>query len=284
MSNPLIEAREAFSASHPEARRAVNRRIWGAIRAGAAGPALVLLPGTLGRADIFFHQIAALEGAARILALSYPGAGRLTDWAGDIAAMIEAEGMSGATVLGSSLGGYVAQYLTATRPDLCAGLIAANTLPDTSVVASVPPYALDLETVEIEALRGGFLGGLRGLAVPGHPYADLAGLLIAEVEGRIPEDELRARLIALKTAPPLPPQTLPRARIFTIESDDDHLIPPPLRAALRAALHPGRAFRFTAASHFPYVTRSDAYTALLREALGLDTAGSPWPEGSETVL
>lgn len=284
MTGPLTTARSAFSERCPEDVHAVNGRKWGVIRAGKTGPALVLLPGTLGRADIFWQQIAALEDEARILSLSYPDAGGVADWAGDIATLIEDEGLTGATVLGSSLGGYVAQFLTASYPDLCGGLVAANTLPDAGIVRAIPPYALDLETVPVETLREGFLGGLQSWAVPGHAYADLAGLLVAEVTGRIPEPELRARLIALKTAPALPAQFLEAARIFTVESDDDHLIPPSVRSALRSALSPGGAFRFRAASHFPYVTQAPAYTALVREVLGLDPAGCVRREGEETML
>lgn len=277
MSNPLIDTRAAFARQYPELWRDVRGRDWGLIRAGDSGPALVLLPGTLGRADIFWQQIEALAGQARILALSYPGSGGVADWAGDIAQLIEAEGLAGATVLGSSLGGYVAQYVTARHGAVCGGLVAANSLPDAAIVQNIPPYALDLDTVGIELLQGGFLAGLQAWQVPGHPYADLAGLLVAELRNRIPEGELRARLAALKQAPVLPEQSLPRGRIFTVESGDDHLISPPVRAALRDSLRPERAFRFAAASHFPYVTRPGPYTALLREVLGLAPAGTVWP-------
>lgn len=283
MTNPLTLAREAFSADHPEVFRAINGRRWGTIRAGDSGPALVLLPGTLGRADIFWQQIAALAPQARILSLSYPGTGGVAEWSQDIADMIAGDGLTGAMVLGSSLGGYVAQHVTASHPALCGGLIAANSLPDATIVQGMAPYALDLETVPIDTLRNGFLDGLRGWTDPANDYANLAHLLIAEVEGRIPEPELRARLIALKAAPPLPPQSLPESRIFTVQSDDDHLIPPPVRAALRAALNPSRAFRFRAASHFPYVTRPKQYTHMLREVLGLDAPGTHWPPGKETL-
>ena len=60
MTNPLTTARDAFLADNPEQRLEVNSRTWGTIRTGDSGPALVLIPGTLGRADIFWQQIAAL--------------------------------------------------------------------------------------------------------------------------------------------------------------------------------------------------------------------------------
>lgn len=279
----LIAERDNFAALHPETRHLVNGRDWGVIRAGQRGPALVLIPGTLGRADIFWQQIAVLSKEARILAVSYPASGGISDWAADLAQMIADAEMQGATVLGSSLGGYLAQYLTATEPALCSGLVAANTLASVRGIDQVPPYALDLVTTPIDDLRAGFEAGLAGWQFPDHPYRDLAYLLLQEVRGRIPEGELRARLQALKTAPDLPAQSLPRDRIFTVQSDDDHLISPPMRESLRATLNPVRAYRFRAASHFPYVTRPDAYTGLLRDVLDLPTGQTIWPAGEESL-
>lgn len=268
MTNSLIASRDRFAAAHPETKQRCDDREWGVLSAGFDGPAIVLLPGTLGRADIFWQQIEALEGETRILALSYPSNGGVAEWADDIAAITKGHGLQGAAILGSSLGGYVAQYAAACHPAVFGALIAANTLPDTSIIRDIPPYAMDLETVDIITLADGFLGGLRGWMMDDHPYRDLAHLLAAEVEGRIPEAELRNRLIALKTAPALPPQSLPRERIFTVESEDDHLIPPPVRQALRAALVPAETFNMGEASHFPYVTRPGNYTAMLRQVLG----------------
>ncbi len=284
MTNDLITARDAFLADRPEGRITVNSRDWGAIRVGNDGPALVMIPGTLGRADIFWQQITALSGQARILALSYPASGGIVDWAGDIATMIRDQGLQGAVVLGSSLGGYLAQYVTASTPDLVSALVAANTLASARGIDQMPPYKFDLINTPIDDLRAGFSGGLAGWLDEGNPYRDLGELLLAEVNDRIPEAELRTRLQALKTAPELPAQSLPGTAIYTVESDDDHLISPPMRAALRDALTPGRSFRFRAASHFAYVTRPDDYTALLSEALGLTPPGTRWPAGPESLL
>jgi maspardin len=284
MTNDLITARDAFLSRTPEGRIRVSSRDWGAIRVGKNGPALVLIPGTLGRADVFWQQITALSGRARILALSYPASGGIADWAGDIATMIGDQGLQGAVVLGSSLGGYLAQYVTATYPELVSGLVAANTLASTKGIDQMPPYKYDLINTPIDALRAGFSGGLANWLDKDNPYRDLAELLLAEVGGRIPEAELRTRLQALKSAPELMAQTLPGVAIHTVESDDDHLISPPMRTALREALKPGRSFRFRAASHFPYVTNPDDYTALLCEVLGLEASGTHWPAGQEALL
>lgn len=280
MSNPLIAARDAFAAQFPEHRIVLNTRDWGYVEAGQ-GPALVLIPGTLGRGDIFWQQIAALSDRLRVIAVTYPETGCIETWAADLAALMDHLGLKRASVLGSSLGGYLAQYFAATHPTRIDRLFAANTLHSVAGIADKMPYALDLDAAPIADLRAGFGQGL-GQWAKAHPdQADLVELLMAEVGGRIPEAELRMRLKALKTAPDLPELALPQEQMFTIEADDDPLIPPEMRAAVRARVDPAAAYRFTWGGHFPYVVRPEAYTALLEQAMGLAVTGPGWGQDKE---
>lgn len=283
MSNPLIEDRDRFAALHPEERMTIDGREWGAVAAGDQGPSLVLLPGTLGRADIFWQQIEALKGRARILALSYPANGGVAEWAGDIAVLMDRAGLASATVLGSSLGGFVAQYYAAVSPDRVDALIGANTLTSVAPLAGIPPYKLDLDAEPVENLRKGFAAGLEASASANPTIRPLVDLLLGEVNGRIPEPEMRARLKALKHGPELPPISLPQARIAVIEAEDDPLIPQPMRDMVRERLKPGKVFHFETGGHFPYVVRPQAYTAILEERLGLEVTGDAWPDAEWSV-
>jgi pimeloyl-ACP methyl ester carboxylesterase len=283
MSNALIAQRDRFTTAHPEERVAVNGREWGTVRAGSAGPALVLIPGTLGRADLFWQQIEALEGRARILALTYPAGGGIADWADDLATLMDRFGIDKATVLGSSLGGYLVQYFAAVHPERTERLIAANTLHSVADVGSRPSYSGDLDAEPIADLRAGFHKAL-GAWGEAHPeQRELVALLLAEADGRIPEAELRNRLKALKLGPELPAVTLDRDRIATIEAADDPLIPQAMREAVRERLRPAVAYRFDSGGHFPYVSRPSLYVSLLEEQLGLNRSGEDWGAGEMRV-
>jgi maspardin len=282
MTNPLIDARDAFSDVHPEQRIGLNGRDWGYLEAGA-GPALLLIPGTLGRGDIFWQQIAALKDRLRLVAVTYPATGGIVDWCADLIELLDHLGIAQASVLGSSLGGYLAQYLAAEHPDRVDRLFAANTLHSAIGVAMRMPYALDLDTAPIDDLRGGFGTAMEAWGETHPDQADLVELLLREVGGRIPEAELRSRLRGLKTAPDLPPMPLPSDRLVTVEADDDPLIPPQMRAAVRARLAPDVAYRFTSGGHFPYVVRPQDYTSMLEQALGLTVTGPDWGTDKERV-
>lgn len=263
MTNDLIAKRNDFTRRNCEQRNVVNGRDWGVLQPGSTGPALLLLPGTLGRADIFWNQIEALQDQTRILALSYPEEGGIKEWCADIAALLGMYSIESATVLGTSLGGYIAQYFAAIHPEKIDNLIAANTLSSVDLVASIPPYSADIDALSADDLVSGFSSGLKQWAAEEPHRADLVELLLTEVSGRITIGELRARLKALKFAPTLPKQTLDKSRIFTVESQDDRLIPEPLRAAVRAYLDPVRSIRFKQASHFPYVTEPKTYSKMI---------------------
>jgi pimeloyl-ACP methyl ester carboxylesterase len=281
MTNPLVEARNAFAARHPEARFSRAGRDWGVIDTGGGGPVLLLIPGTLGRADIFFHQIDALAPRLRVIAVSHPAGGGLDDWVDDLAALLDSKGVGTAAVLGSSLGGYLAQALAGWHPGRVAHLFAANTLPTVEGLATRPPYASDIGAAPIEELRAGFGRGLTAWAAAHPDQADLVALLLAEVAGRIPEAELRARLAVLKGAPELPACALPPAAVTVIDAADDPLIPPEWRAGVRARLAPGAAFRFRSGGHFPYLARPALYTALIAARLGLEPMPAAWGAGPE---
>lgn len=280
MTNALIASRDRFAAANPEERVVVAGREWGVVDTGGAGPALLLIPGTLGRGDIFWQQIEALRGRARVLAVTYPATGGIAEWADDLAALMTDRGIDRAVVLGSSLGGYLAQYMAAVHAGRVERLVAANTLCSVALVRQVPPYSSDLDNGPIGELRDGFGKGLRAWAASHPEQADLVALLLAEVGGRISEPELRTRLNGIKRAPELPAVGIPTERIVTVEAADDPLIPPFMRDEVRARLNPSVACRFEAGGHFPYVARPALYTALLEEQLGLVPTGSTaWGEG-----
>jgi pimeloyl-ACP methyl ester carboxylesterase len=99
------------------------------------GPLLVLLPSS-SRDSEDFDDVAAMFAAAalRVVRPQPRGMGRSTgpldgltlhDYAGDVAAVIEAQHAGRAVVLGHAFGQWVARTLAADRPDLVRGVVLA---------------------------------------------------------------------------------------------------------------------------------------------------------------
>ncbi|MBN8293574.1 alpha/beta hydrolase [Rhodobacter sp. NTK016B] len=289
MSNSLMAARDAFLSRFPEQRIEIDGRSWGLIDTGIPGgetamtdgPCFLFLPGTLGRADVFFRQIEAMAPHMRVIAVSYPESGGVVEWAADLTELMERLRVGQTAVLGSSLGGYLAQYFAAERPDLVTHLFAANTLHSVEGIDQRPPYSSDLWNAPIAELRAGFAAGMNAWRAAHPEHAEMVDFLLAEADGRIPEPEMRARLDAIKTGPVLPPLSNTHDTATVIEASDDPLIPPPMRAAVRERNAPAPAFRFLWGGHFPYLLRPDLYTSLLLARLGVATLSPDWTKSED---
>ena len=68
---------EQFRRRHRQRKVRARGQSWGVIEVGGrrGAPVLVMLPGTLGTAEIFWNQIAALKGRVRVVSVTYPAVG-----------------------------------------------------------------------------------------------------------------------------------------------------------------------------------------------------------------
>ncbi len=120
-----------------------------------SGPKLVLISG-VGYSGWFWNPLALLlEQDFTILQFDNRGAGKTThapgpytvaEMAVDTAGLMDALDFSGATVFGHSLGGFIAQELAVTRPDLVGSLILASTNHGGADVIPITAEALAVMT------------------------------------------------------------------------------------------------------------------------------------------
>jgi 3-oxoadipate enol-lactonase len=105
---------------------------------GGEGPTVMLLHGWMASADLnWCGQYRDLIGAGyRVLAIDHRGHGRglrplvpfrLSDCAGDAAAVLRQLGAAPAVVVGYSMGGAVAQLIARDHPDVVSGLVLSGT-------------------------------------------------------------------------------------------------------------------------------------------------------------
>ena len=118
---------EAFRAGHRYRTLDVDGVRWRYL-AGGSGQQTVLLPsGGTWVPDMYLLLIEALERGFRVLAPAYPAGAGITGLADGLAAILDAEGVGQADVLGSSFGGFVAQTFARRHPDRVRRLVLANT-------------------------------------------------------------------------------------------------------------------------------------------------------------
>ncbi len=105
---------------------------------GGEGPALMLLHGWMASADMNWHGAYddLAEAGYRVLAIDHRGHGRglrplspfrLSDCAGDAAAVLRELGVAPCVIVGYSMGGAIAQLVAREHPDVVSGLVLSGT-------------------------------------------------------------------------------------------------------------------------------------------------------------
>ncbi len=260
---------EEFRRRHRPRTVRAGGQTWRVIetRAPRDAPALVMLPGTLGTAEIFWNQIAALAGRVRVVSLTYPAVGDILRLADGLAALLDKLGIEKASVVGSSLGGYLAQWFAARYPERVETLYIGNSLTDPREVnaARLPPGRL--KKAPASTHQAIVLGSVETWPEPEPIFRRLKEILRHSGRRLIPGATLKARVLATATGKDLPRPVLPQTRTVIIECADDPLIPRRAQRAMRRKYPHAKLYRLPVGGHYPYITRPAAYTKILARHL-----------------
>jgi maspardin len=233
---------------------------------GITGPPVLWLPGAQGTAEIFFKPLLAFGAGRAMVSITYPAwtdAVALADFVVALADRLEAPRFD---LVGTSLGGHIAQWVAARHSMRVGRLVLGNTFHDPGPAQSAEKLQAlqrgDAATVKAEALA----------RVKASPDGELKAVQL-DLVGQVQSAELlRSRMLAVQMARPPEPLGVPDERVLIIECDNDPLIPPLMRAALREA-HPAALHVVVqGGGHYPYIVRAEAYNAAVGAFLGLTSA------------
>ena len=263
----LITALEKFRQRVSPEIVTVRGRRWKMIDTGGPGPVLVMLPGTLGNADIFFHQIEKLGGRLRIIALAPPLIADVDVMADDLARLLNRLGVARASVLGTSFGGFLAQTFAERHPDLIETLFIANSLCDTGALRPAFPDPAELLRTPPRALAANISAQMDNWDEPERIFSETKELLRHELARHLPPRAPKLRLAAIFLRPRPPVPAVPDSQIVIIDCQDDPLIPAKVRDEVRARYPKAEHHRLPTGRHFPYLTRAAAYNDILQKRL-----------------
>ncbi|MBL8381445.1 MAG: alpha/beta hydrolase [Burkholderiales bacterium] len=250
---------EEFRRGHAVRSIDVNGVAWPCVDAGS-GPCVVLLPGAQGTAEIFHKQF-ALAGRLRLVSVTYPAETDGATLADGLAAFLDRLGIARASVAGTSLGGYVAQLFAARHPARVDRLVLTCTFVDPGPVQAPDKLASARDT-PAETLKEQVLARVRAA-----PASELRDIQLDLIGAKQDAALLRARMLAVQLAAPVPPLGLDQARITVIDCDNDPVIPAPVRAAVRERYPQAAAHNLAGGGHYPYILCADEYNRLLAARL-----------------
>ena len=238
------------------------------------GPVVMLLHGWVASADLnWCGAYDALTAAGyRVLAIDHRGHGRglrplvpfrLTDCAGDAAAVLRTLGVAPAIVVGYSMGGAIAQLMARDHPDVVSGLVLSGTAqhwqdPETRRAFK----ALGLVGVLLSlAPRWTWRAGLRRVGLGDSPQN--AWVLSEMMRHSVPDlIEAGRELSRFDSRPWLRPLPIPTAVVLTTKDD---AVPPAKQRDLAATL--GAQVFEAPIKHLDIGSERDVYNPVLLGAL-----------------
>ena len=255
----------SFREDHPPQRIDVGGRIWNYVRVGDAPEAVLFLHGMGGAYDVWWQQARALMDRYTVLSISYADEPELGRAALALESLLDLENIRQVHLVGTSMGGYVAQYFAATQPDRVRSLVMSNTFPPSDWIDE--EYGMLATALP---LLPGWLPGevfrrtIRRSIFPASGGSHLVRGYLVEQSYRMSKGDFGARLSILRerfTAPDLGALGIPA---IIIEADNDPSVPPEVRAELTGT-YEVPVITMGDVGHFPYLNRPAAYTSILED-------------------
>jgi pimeloyl-ACP methyl ester carboxylesterase len=265
----------AFRTLHPVKKLAAGKKEWDYLAGGQGEETLVLLTGGLNSSEVWFQIMTGFEKTHRVLSIRYPSIATVAELVEGIAAILDAEHIERAHLLGESLGGMVAQCLVRRYPGRVDSLILASTAaPEQRLVprmkrqeklVSLFPVGLLLSLSKRRVLH--LLSGL-----PEEERSFWKALLKEKISSYvtkawlISQYKLLADYCASYHFAPADLEHWPGA-ILILQADDDELIQRLAREPL-TAFHPqAQVHTFHNANHIPLITKRDEYINVVKQFL-----------------
>jgi len=263
----VVQSLLDFRANNPPQRLITDGIPWEYLSVGEGENTILLLHGMAGSYDIWWQQIEALRDRFRMISVTYPAVDTLEDLRQGIMAILAAEDVNQLNIVGTSLGGYLAQYLIAQDPNRFHRAVFANTFPLNNHIARKTRGAeILLRTIPGRLFRAAMRWNTNNRLFPASGRSELLKAYLNEgiYRGLTKAVFLtRYRCLIEKFAPIKPgAQSIP---VLIIEADNDPLIGPALRDHLKTYYPEAQICTFHNAGHFPYLNLPAQYTqSLLR--------------------
>lgn len=238
--------------------RLVGGDRWGYFDSRTPGPVLLMLPGAQGSIRAFDHLLATLCRHFRVIVLGYPALDDAAAMARSAIGLLKAWGIERVTLVGTSLGGYVGQWMAAHAPDMVRRIVLVNAFVDPAP-ASDPAELASTRAMSDADFKAQALDRLR--RQPPGLFRDYM-LSMVDAQGG---DSLRLRRIAVLGGAPVPALSLAPQQVTLMDAQDDMVVSATMRDALAQRYPAARRISVASGGHSLHYTRADELAGLLCE-------------------
>ncbi|MGH2515351.1 MAG: alpha/beta fold hydrolase [Ktedonobacterales bacterium] len=271
----------AFRLSHLPRHRFIRGVRWTYLASGTGPEALLMLPGAPGLSETAFQQIPAFEQRFRVIAPDLPAAmTTVADVVDGLASILDAEGIARTHVLGVSYSGMLAQGLVRRYPGRIDRMVLSHArLPGREEAARFRLAGKLLLALPLPALRLVIRPARLLLPREVREHRRFWKAYYDEIVDRLGRADYASRILLWLDACRqdwLATEDAPgrwSGEALLLEADNDPLIPPRERAALRV-LHPrAHIHTFAGTKHSAWIMRQAEYLRVIEDFLRGETAG-----------
>ena len=264
-----VNSLRAFRQAYPVQTLDLRGVKWNYLSLGDGPDTILFLHGMTGAYDIWWQQMEALQDEYRVISVTYPAVNSLEEMEQGVLAILAAEGVEHFYVVGSSLGGYFAQYLVARHPQMVLGAVFANTFPPNDILAeknktigTLLPYLPEWLVMNVLS------GSMRESVYPASDYSELVlAFGLEQIYGRMSKAQVLGRYRCVVEPFEAPDMAVLGIPVMIIEADNDPLVEKALREQLKET-YPTAEVVTLSNGHFPYLSMPDEYTSYLEDFFG----------------
>lgn len=225
---------------------------------------LVMLPGAGATADVFYRAAESLRKTRRIVTVSYPALDDADKLASGLLSALSAAGIDSFDLFGSSLGGYLAQACAQRAPTRVRRCMFANTFYDASwLQRKVSREAVAATPADVHLANT--LAQLRTAGEETADKADFKQTMLALVGPQQTAEMAKSALLAVLGTTTLARVDRSAGTIAVLDTEDDPVVDPPTREAMRERYQGSRQFRLATGGHYPALLNPTEFTAALQQ-------------------
>ena len=247
----------------------INNIKWTYYSGGHGAKTVLFLHGMSGSYDLWWQQIQNLEKDFKVISYSLPESiNNLEETSNGIQAILEKEKVDTFIAIGTSMGGYISQYLVSTMPERIEKVVFGNTFPPNDIIvnaneskAKIIPYLPELVLLKLSDKK------LNIELIPAANNSELLKAFLPSIPYSKKQFMNRYAIVIdkFKIDPSKPmSKSIPK---LIIESNNDPLVQKELRKALIKLYPEAETYTFKKAGHFPYINEAVLYNEVLNRFL-----------------
>jgi pimeloyl-ACP methyl ester carboxylesterase len=245
----------------------VNDVKWKYLTSGNSDKVILLLHGMGGAYDLWWQQVDFFDKDYKIITYTLPeDIDNLDDALIGIKAILKKENVGNFTAVGTSMGGYIAQYILKQMPERLDKMVFSNTFPPNEEIlkenktkSKIIPYLPEIiiswfgkKSIEKKLLPSAHNDTLLKAFLPSLPFSKKS--FINRFYVVVDKFMINPSSYKYKRVPKL-----------IIESDNDPLVSEKLRKELKELYPDAKVFTFHNEGHFPYINASKQYNQILSQ-------------------